>query len=87
MVPIAEILFAVVVIFVGVRWYLRTPMHRVRKTYGVHLPDQMAGWHGFGMYTKNNPTLLPHALHVQKDDESKNKRGLDAERGPEFGDH
>ncbi len=86
MVPIAEILFALVVTFVGVRWYLRTPMHRVRKTYGVHLPDQMAGWHGFGMYSKNQPTLLPHALHVQRD-EVRDKRELDAEGDPGLDDH
>ena len=31
MVPIAELLFLLVAIFVGARWYLRTPTHRARK--------------------------------------------------------
>jgi len=66
MVPIAELLFVALVILVGVRWYLRTPMHRVRKTYGAHVPDQMAGWDGFGMYTPSNPTPPPRALHVDR---------------------
>jgi hypothetical protein len=41
-------------------------MHRVRKTYGAHVPDQMAGWDGFGMYTPSNPTPPPRALHVDR---------------------
>jgi hypothetical protein len=62
MVPIAEILFVLVVMAFGTRWYLRTPMHRARKSSGV-FPPQVHGHMGFGMYTPSNPPLLPHALH------------------------
>lgn len=63
MVPIAELLFVSAVIALGVRWYLRTPMHRTRKHSGVHFPTQMAGHMGFGMYSPSDPTPPPHALH------------------------
>ncbi len=63
MVPIAELLFVFVVIALGVRWYLRTPMHHARKHSGVHFPTQLAGHMGFGMYSPSGPTPPPHALH------------------------
>lgn len=62
MVPIAEIIFVLVVMALGTRWYLRTPLHRARKSSGV-FPPQVHGHMGFGMYTPSNPPLLPHALH------------------------
>ena len=63
MVPIAELLFVFVVIALGVRWYLRTPMHHTRKNSGVHFPNQVAGHMGFGMYSPSHPTPPPQALH------------------------
>ena len=62
MVLMAELLFVLVAISLGARWYVRTPMHRARKNSGVY-PPQVAGHMGFGMYTPSNPHLLPHALH------------------------
>ncbi|HVQ17779.1 MAG TPA: hypothetical protein VMT27_01935 [Actinomycetes bacterium] len=67
MVPIAELLFLLVAIFVGARWYLRTPTHRARKNSAVH-PPQVAGHMGFGMYTASNPTLLPRGLHDHRNE-------------------
>lgn len=63
MVPIAELLFVLVLICLGARWYLRTPMHHARKNGGVHFPTQVAGHMGFGMYSPSNPPRVPHALH------------------------
>ncbi len=63
MVPIAELLFVFAVIALGVRWYLRTPMHHARKHSGVHFPSQLAGHMGFGMYSPSAPTPPPQALH------------------------
>jgi hypothetical protein len=76
MVPIAELVFMFVVIAGGVRWYLRTPMHRTRKNSGVHFPTQVAGHMGFGMYSPSNPPLLPHALHDHRN-ESTDKQEAD----------
>jgi hypothetical protein len=85
MVPIMEILFVLVLVSVGARWYLRTPMHRARKNSGVHLPTQVAGHMGFGMYSPSDPPLLPHALRDYSK-ESRDKREPDAEVTPEPGD-
>jgi hypothetical protein len=65
MVLIAEILFVLVVVALGTRWYLRTPLHRARKNSGV-FPPQVAGHMGFGMYTPSSPPLLPHGLHEHR---------------------
>ena len=58
MVPIAEIIFVLVVMALGTRWYLRTPLHRARKSSGV-FPPQVHGHMGFGMYTPSNPPRCP----------------------------
>jgi len=85
MVLIAEVMFVLVFISVAARWYLRTPMHRARKNSGVHLPTQVAGHLGFGMYRPSNPPLLPHALHGYRRG-SRRKRQPDAHVTREPGD-
>ena len=82
MVPVAELVFVFIVIALGVRWYLRTPMHQSRKNSGVHFPTQVAGHMGFGMYSPSNPPLLPHALHGQRY-ESRDRQEPDADLTPE----
>jgi hypothetical protein len=67
MVAMFEVVFLVVVFALGVRWYLRTPMHRARKRSGVRL-GQVAGHGGFGMYGPSNPTPPPQALHDFRDE-------------------
>ncbi len=84
MVPVAELVFALVLICLGARWYLRTPMHRTRKNSGVHFPDQVAGHMGFGMYSPSDPPRLPHALHGYRED-SGDQQEPDAEVNPEPG--
>ena len=69
MVPIAELVTLFLVVAVGVRWYLRTSLHRARKASGVH-PPQVAGHMGFGMYSRNDPPLLPHGLHGHNESET-----------------
>jgi hypothetical protein len=85
MVLIAELLFALVSIAAGTRWYLRTPMHRARKNAGVHFPTQVAGHLGFGMSSPSNPPLLPHALHGYRGGSS-DKQQRDADGACEPGD-
>jgi hypothetical protein len=84
MVAAAELLFVLMVIFVGARWYLRTPMHRARKNSAVH-PPQVAGHMGFGMYTPSNPPLLPRALHDHRN-EPRDDPEPDVDVTPEPGD-
>jgi hypothetical protein len=84
MVPIAELLLVLVMITVGVRWYLRTPMHRARKHSGV-FPAQVGGHLGFGMYSPSNPPLLPHALNDHRH-ASRGQQEPDAGVMPEPGD-
>jgi hypothetical protein len=62
MVVMFEVVFLVLVLALGVRWYLRTPMHRARKRSGVQL-GQVAGHGGFGMSGPSTPTPPPQALH------------------------
>ena len=66
MVALFEVVFLILVLALGVRWYLRTPMHRARKRSGVQL-GQVAGHGGFGMYGPSNPTPPPQALHDLRD--------------------
>ncbi len=72
MMAIFEVAFLILVLALGVRWYLRTPMHRARKRSGVQL-GQVAGHMGFGLSGLSNPTPPPHALHDLRD-ESKDKQ-------------
>jgi hypothetical protein len=62
MVLIAEIVVLLGVGGVGLRWFLRTPIHKARKNSGA-FPPQVAGHMGFGMYSTSNPPLLPRGLH------------------------
>jgi hypothetical protein len=62
MVAVGEVVFLIVCLALGTRWYLRTPMHKGRKRSGV-FPSQVAGYMGFGMYSRNEPAAPPHALH------------------------
>jgi hypothetical protein len=83
MVPVAEVVFLVVLILLGVRWYLRTPMHRARKNSGVHFPNQVAGHMGFGMYSPSNPPPLPQALHgYRKQSGDQQQREAEVKREP-----
>jgi len=72
-VAVLEIVFVIVVVALGMRWYLRTPMHRARKRSRVGL-GQVAGHWGFGMYAPSDPTPPPRALHdlreASKDEQS-----------------
>jgi hypothetical protein len=85
MVLVAEIVVVVVLAALAVRWYLRTPIHRARKTSGV-FPPQVAGHMGFGMYSPSNPPLLPHALNRHRtdseDDEERDAAGAPHRRRP-----
>ncbi len=71
MVLLAELVFVVVVTAVGVRWYLRTPMHRARKSSGA-FPSQVAGHGGFGMYSPRirpaapRPARLPERVQAHR---------------------
>ena len=85
MVLVAELLVLLVLLALGVRWYLRTPMHRTRKNSGVHFPQQVAGHMGFGMYSPSDPPLLPHALHGYSK-ESRKQQESDADVTREPGD-
>ena len=85
MVLIAELLFVLVLISLGARWYLRTPMHHARKNAGVHFPTQVAGHMGFGMYSPSNPPLLPHALHGHRE-EAEDQQEPDTDGSLEPGD-
>jgi hypothetical protein len=72
MVAMFEIAFVIACVVAGSWWYLRTPMHRARKSSNV-FPPQVAGHMGFGMYTPSNPPLQPRGLH-NDDDESDDKQ-------------
>ena len=91
MVLVAELLFMLLVIAVGGRWYLRTPTHRARKNSGVQ-PPQVPGHLGFGMYTPSNPPLLPRGLHEHRHESRGEHRRepMDEQRdggvAPELGD-
>jgi hypothetical protein len=83
MVLVAELLLLLVLLALGVRWYLRTPMHGARKNSGVHFPQQVAGHMGFGMYSPSDPPLLPHALHgFNKESRKQQEPDADATREP-----
>ncbi len=84
MVLVAEILLVLAVVGVGVRWYVRTPMHRARKRSGV-FPPQVAGHMGFGMYSPSKPPLLPHALNDHRN-ASRRDQETGVEVGPEADD-
>jgi hypothetical protein len=83
MVLIAEFLFVFVVIALGVRWYLRTPMHRARKNSGG-FPPQVAGHMGSGCTRQarrpgtTRAARLPQRVH--------GPAGARHRRHPELGD-
>ena len=79
MVVYAELLLVLLVIAVGVRWYLRTPMHRARKTYGVHPPE--AARHDFGWGDPQLPR--GHRGHRKR---TKDNEERHADHTPEIGD-
>ena len=83
MVLVAELLVVLVLMSLGARWYVRTPMHRARKNSGVHFPQQVAGHMGFGMYSPSDPPLLPHSLHgYSKEARDKQESDPDVTREP-----
>jgi len=81
MVLVAELVFLLVVVLVGIRWFLRSPIHRARKGSGAH-PPQVAGHMGFGMYTPSNPPLLPRGFHDHRSESEDRIDPADTADGP-----